>query len=159
MNGVAVEGFAQGLGTGERGEERDLGLSGQRQRHQAGGRSNVTEQGEHAVLDELPGVGRAAFGVVAVVQSRGLDAPSVDPPARVQGVKMQLRPEEVLQAQLHGRAAERGRLPEHDAVVADPRALRLGGSTPGSQGRRTHEFAHGRKGLATLHAESPDMLI
>lgn len=148
MDGVAVERLAQRLCAGERGKKRHLGLGGQRQGGQAGGRAHVAEQGKHLVLDQLFGVGCAAGGLVAVVQAFEFDAPPVDPAFGIDLVENHLCAEVVLDAQLFGGAAERGRLAQHHGAVGDAVGP---GSAGGSQAGQCGGLNGGAQQSASLH--------
>jgi hypothetical protein len=120
MEGVAVEGRAQGFGAGEGRDEGCFGGRGQRQGRQTGGRADVAEQRKHAALDQLLGVGGAAVGLVAVVEADQLDGAATNAAAGVEAVKVEQRAAFELFAQLAGRAAEGGRLPQDDVVALRP---------------------------------------
>jgi hypothetical protein len=159
MERITVEGLAQRLGTGERSDEWRACRGGHRQRGQAGGRADVPEQGEHAVLDQLLGVGLAAVGLVAVVQAPEFHRAAGDAAARVEPVEVQHRAALELLAELGSRAAEGRRLPENDGPTAA--ALGQGGSTE-SRCRGAGELAQrlpARAGVSeAIHRCSPRCL-
>jgi hypothetical protein len=112
-----VERLAQTHGASERREERHLGLEGQRQRGHAGGRADVTKQGEHIGRDQLVGVLGAAIRFVAIVELQDFDALVVHATLAIELVKEQLGACVELNAELRRGPGEGSRLPQHDAVA------------------------------------------
>ena len=117
MKGHAVERIAQGHGAGERRDEGHARLGRQRQRGHAGGRSDVAEQREHVVPDELLRVGGTAVGLVAIIELADLDLATTHTALGIELIKVELGASMELYAQLGSGPAERRRLAQHDAVV------------------------------------------
>jgi len=80
----------------------------------------------------LPGIGRGAIGLVAIIKGDQLDLAPVDPPLAVDLVEIELGTKPHFDAQFLGRAGQWNGLADHDAVVAHAR-FRVGESCRGER--------------------------
>src|SRR6185295_4246344 len=116
---VAVQRVAQRFGAGERADERNARRGENRLRRIGCRRADVAEQQEHAVVDQLLGIGGGPVGLVTIVERAQFDLAPVDAAGGVDRLEVGQRAGAHFVAELHRRSRERGRLPDQDRIRGD----------------------------------------
>ena len=114
---IFVKGIAQCHGPGKRRDEGDFFLHGQRQRSDAGGRSNIAKQRKHVVGNQLFGVLHAAGRLIAIVELADFNLLARHAALGVDLVEADFGALVKLDAELRGGPGERRRLSQNDLAV------------------------------------------